>query len=194
MGGIDLDLQGHLATSIHKTASNVTLVHWSRPAKGCYTPKTCSFCQINLGIFPILIYIYMYIVFIRTRSVQFNGCNTMWGAVQKKNQTWKLCYIHHTTLWDVHRSRGIVRKTPHTPHPHTHFFIIRAWPFFIWWYQFLQLVMKTSSNGIIFCITGPLCGEFTGHMWIPPTKASNTEMFPFDDVIIYFTGGHCCDH
>ena len=42
MGGIDLDLQGHLAISTHKMAFNVALVHWSRPAKGCYTSQTCS--------------------------------------------------------------------------------------------------------------------------------------------------------
>ena len=28
----------------------------------------------------------------------------------------------------------------------------------------------TSSNGNIFCVTGPLCGEFTCHRWIPLTK------------------------
>ena len=28
----------------------------------------------------------------------------------------------------------------------------------------------TSSNGNIFRVTGPLCGEFTGHRWIPPHK------------------------
>ena len=28
-------------------------------------------------------------------------------------------------------------------------------------------VMMTSSNGYIFRVTGPLCGEFTGHRWIP---------------------------
>ena len=27
----------------------------------------------------------------------------------------------------------------------------------------------TSSNGNIFRVTGPLCGEFTGHRWIPLT-------------------------
>ena len=27
--------------------------------------------------------------------------------------------------------------------------------------------MKTSSNGNIFRVTGPLCGEFTGHRPIP---------------------------
>ena len=30
--------------------------------------------------------------------------------------------------------------------------------------------MVTSSNGNIFRATGPLCGEFTGHRWIPHTK------------------------
>ena len=34
----------------------------------------------------------------------------------------------------------------------------------------------TSSNGNIFRVTGPLCGEFTGHRWIPLTKASDTEL------------------
>ena len=39
--------------------------------------------------------------------------------------------------------------------------------------------MTTSSNGNIFCVTGPLCGEFTGHRWIPCTKASDTELWCF---------------
>ena len=47
MGGIELDLQGHLAISTHKTAFNVALVHWSRPAKGYYTSQACS-CIIYL--------------------------------------------------------------------------------------------------------------------------------------------------
>ena len=33
--------------------------------------------------------------------------------------------------------------------------------------------MTTSSNGNIFCVTGNLCGEFTGPRWIPRTKASD---------------------
>ena len=32
--------------------------------------------------------------------------------------------------------------------------------------------MMTSSNGNIFRVTVPLCGEFIGHRWIPLTKAS----------------------
>ena len=35
--------------------------------------------------------------------------------------------------------------------------------------------MMTSSNGNIFRVTGHLCGEFTGHRWIPRTKASDAE-------------------
>ena len=31
-------------------------------------------------------------------------------------------------------------------------------------------VMITSSNGNVFRDTGPLCGEFTSHLWIPSTK------------------------
>ena len=36
--------------------------------------------------------------------------------------------------------------------------------------------MMTPPNGNIWRVTGPLCGEFTGHRWIPLTKA----MFFFD--------------
>ena len=33
-----------------------------------------------------------------------------------------------------------------------------------------QLTMMTSSNENIFRVTCPLCGEFTGHRWIPAHK------------------------
>ena len=39
------------------------------------------------------------------------------------------------------------------------------------------LIMMMSSNGNIFRVTGPLCGEFTGHRWIPLTKASDAEIW-----------------
>ena len=39
--------------------------------------------------------------------------------------------------------------------------------------------MMTSSNGKIFRVTGPLCGEFTGPRWIPRTKASDAELWCF---------------
>ena len=39
--------------------------------------------------------------------------------------------------------------------------------------------MMTSSNGNIFRVTGPLCGEFTGRRWIPRIKASDAELWCF---------------
>ena len=45
------------------------------------------------------------------------------------------------------------------------------------WWPF----MMTSSNGNIFRVTGPLCGEFTGLRWIPHTKASDANF----DVFFY---------
>ena len=40
-------------------------------------------------------------------------------------------------------------------------------------------VMMTLSNGNNFRVTGPLCGEFTGHRWIPLTKASDAQLWCF---------------
>ena len=46
-------------------------------------------------------------------------------------------------------------------------------------FAIIVLYMMTSSSGNIFHVTGPLCGEFTGHWWIPHTKASDTELWCF---------------
>ena len=43
----------------------------------------------------------------------------------------------------------------------------------------IRTCMMTSSNGNIFRVTGPLCGEFTGPRWIPHTKASDAELWCF---------------
>ena len=37
--------------------------------------------------------------------------------------------------------------------------------------------MMTSSNGNIFRVTGPLCGESISHRWIPLTKTSDAELW-----------------
>ena len=44
--------------------------------------------------------------------------------------------------------------------------------------------MMTSSNGNIFRVTGTSCGEFTGHRWIPLTKASAAELWRFFDLLL----------
>ena len=41
------------------------------------------------------------------------------------------------------------------------------------------ICMMTSLNGNIFRVTGPLCGEFTGHRWIPLTKTSDADLWCF---------------
>ena len=43
----------------------------------------------------------------------------------------------------------------------------------------ISICMMTSSNGNISRVTGPLCGEFTGHRWIPLTKANDAELWSF---------------
>ena len=43
----------------------------------------------------------------------------------------------------------------------------------------LRIIMRTSSNGNIFCVTGPLWGEITGHWWISLKKASGTKLWCF---------------
>ena len=43
----------------------------------------------------------------------------------------------------------------------------------------ININTMTSSNGNIFRVTGPLCGEFTGHRWIPRTNASDAELWRF---------------
>ena len=40
-----------------------------------------------------------------------------------------------------------------------------------------SLLGTTSSNGSLFRITGPLCGEFTGPRWIPLKKSSGAELW-----------------
>ena len=42
-----------------------------------------------------------------------------------------------------------------------------------------QQTMMTSSNENISRVTGHLCGEFTGHRWIPCIKASDTGLLFF---------------
>ena len=42
----------------------------------------------------------------------------------------------------------------------------------------------TSSNGSIFRVSGPLCGEFTNHRWIPRAKAATRRFDVFFDLCL----------
>ena len=43
----------------------------------------------------------------------------------------------------------------------------------------IHFIIMAPSNGNICRVIGPLCGEFTGHRWIPCTKASDAELWCF---------------
>ena len=45
-----------------------------------------------------------------------------------------------------------------------------------------------SSKGNIFCVTGPLCKEFSSHRWIPLTKASDVELLMFSLICAWTNG------
>ena len=43
----------------------------------------------------------------------------------------------------------------------------------------INCVMMTSSKRISLSVTGLLCGKFSGHRWIPHTKASDAKLWCF---------------
>ena len=45
--------------------------------------------------------------------------------------------------------------------------------------MYRDIIKMTLSNENFFRVTGHLCGEFTGHRWIPLTKASDVELWCF---------------
>ena len=67
-------------------------------------------------------------------------------------------------------------------HERLHWMILTTSPFQQWKQPQstrAYICMMTSSNGNIFRVTGLLCREFTGHWWIPRTKASDAELWCF---------------
>ena len=61
--------------------------------------------------------------------------------------------------------------------PRTDLYLIRIPVLFIekWLPPWCWGNMTMSSNGNIFRVTGPLCGEFTSHRWIPLTQRPATQ-------------------
>ena len=52
--------------------------------------------------------------------------------------------------------------------------------YFRWWNDH----MMTSSNRNIFSVTGPLCGEFTSHLWIPAQRPVTRSFDVFFDLCL----------
>ena len=124
-----------------------------------------------------------YSIFIQ---VPFNFTHSLWGYLTKaitrlphcqwspagyksiSNMNVSLCHGRHSELKGTKHSKTMysfygMGYTPMGPHRNgSH-----------------KSDMMTSSNENIFRVTGPLCGEFTGHRWIPLTKASDAELWCF---------------
>ena len=77
------------------------------------------------------------------------------------NQLWFLNIRNFVTFW-------IVNYSSYTWKPLGKLKMIRS-----------SYIMMTSSNGNIFRVTAHLCGQFTGHRWIPHTNASDAELCCF---------------
>ena len=78
---------------------------------------------------------------------------------------WHSCWSHMTWLADY---IDAISSVPDLR------FINAVYPI-----KYAHRFMMTSSNGNIFCVTGPLCGEFSGQWWIPLTKASDANFDVF---------------
>ena len=60
--------------------------------------------------------------------------------------------------------------------------------------HFMQTIsLMTSSHGNIFRVTGLLCGELTGHRWIPYKKASDAELWCFLIIINGWVNNRAAD-
>ena len=112
---------------------------------------------------------------ITSRTIVYS--TVYWGADQRKHQSCaSLDFVRGIRRWPVNSPH----KKPVTQVDITH--ILVDYPHWIPTVEhgsYFELIMMTSSNGNIFRVTGPLCGEVTGHRWIPCTKASNAELWCF---------------
>ena len=85
---------------------------------------------------------------------------------------------HHVSANSLRLSLTLCQDFSHwSPKFHHHSYISWNMQMDLLW--FVCSYMMTSSSCKIFRVTGHLCGEFTGHRWIPRTKASDAELWFF---------------
>ena len=72
------------------------------------------------------------------------------------NWNWAECYFHQMSIAIVNSVKKLYSNA------------VEIW-----------ICMTTSSNGNIFRVKGSVCEEFTGHRWIPRTKAIDAELWCF---------------
>ena len=108
------------------------------------------------------------LVFLETHS--FGGMMVVWH--------YTIMYIDSLTIWGVNDHIMIVTVSlSHGMRCHPPW--REKWTGGAGWNPQPPKLMMTSSNGNIFRVTGPLCGQFTGLRWIPRTKASDAELWCF---------------
>ena len=99
------------------------------------------------------------------------------------NRLWPSLMKHKRVTWHRWVNNGLLKVVIVYYRSYMFHLFTNSWslPFIASMVVFLWLMelMMTSSNGNIFRISGPLCGEFAGHRWIPHTKASYAELWCF---------------
>ena len=116
----------------------------------------------------------------RNTVISWNASNTRIIKYYLANSCFQLitCYNYHRciSLTVRHSSATLIIKCSGICEVGFGFLILLTVNYYPWWWL---CGMLTSSNGNIFRVTGPLCGEFTGHWWIPLTKANDAELWCF---------------
>ena len=164
--------------------------NWNTSPKTTNVTHTHTHTHIYIYIYIICIYVYVY-MFIYL----YINCTNSWQITEKLPQILRMLHTHiyiyiyiifmciciymyiYILTVQIHSLYGYIfpitielvcttccRHLPiNAKHHHNPV-----------WY-----IMMTSSSGNIFCVTGPLYGEFTSHRWFPLTKASDAGLWCF---------------
>ena len=89
----------------------------------------------------------------------------------KVHRTWFSNRIYSNCWCQIPRIRGILGSTQMILDPLQKILNLLGSIYGSWRYLI--------HGDVIFRVTGPLCGEFAGHQWIPLTKASDTDLWCF---------------
>ena len=95
------------------------------------------------------------------------------GSICNRHRSEGLCYLRSVTIIYDHFYSAVCLKNV------TQRCGVKSFSISITMTTIHISFMMTSSNGNISRVTGHLCGEFTGHRWIPSTKAGDAELWCF---------------
>ena len=144
----------------------------------CFSPIVIYVSSGNivktLFLFPTMDFMFWILLFLKSVIYLFTWCipnNKIFMFSLQSPISTRRWERHRLVMYDFYWSTGRIHKmrTAHFS------FVAEICPYIM----FLLQIMMTSSNGYIFRVTCPLCGEFTGDRWIPSTKASDAELWCF---------------